>query len=83
MTQQRGLCPMRHLRENPPPLDYPWQHYASWERGILPHAGGWEDQPAVYCETVEILRALSGLREAAEAKEMREGQTLTPHNPHA
>lgn len=54
-------CVKCFIEKNPPlPISgvHPFGLYRNYEKGLLLQAGGWIDQPAIYCETIDLLCAL-------------------------
>jgi len=43
------------------PIDAPIGHFARYNaHGILPFGGGWMEQPALYCDSMDVLAAVHG-----------------------
>ena len=51
-------CPRHYLGRGALALNDPFGWLTLLDKGILPGPGGWLDQPAIYLETMELLRHL-------------------------
>jgi len=45
--------------------------FGRYDKGILPKSGGWDDQPATYCEAIEILSSEVDAKTAEEIADMQ------------
>lgn len=68
-------CPRHYLARAPLVLNDPFGWLDLLEKGLLPDGGGWLEQPAIYLETMELLRRLlAATREAERARNEQESK---------
>lgn len=71
-----GECPRHYVARAPLVLNDPFGWLNLLEKGVMPSAGGWLEQPAIYCETMELLRRLlAATREAERARIEEENES--------